>query len=80
MSALEEAVYWVEYVIKFRGAPFLRSSGVDLPWYQFWLIDVVAFLLITSTVVILIAMYVIRGICCKKTKNPKTCTTKAKMQ
>nr|CAD7426908.1 unnamed protein product [Timema monikensis] len=30
-TALETAVYWVEYVIRHRGAPHLRSAGADLP-------------------------------------------------
>ncbi|KAI4468665.1 UDP-glucosyltransferase [Holotrichia oblita] len=41
-SALETAIYWVEYVIRHRGAPHLRSIAVDLPWYQYYLVDVIA--------------------------------------
>ncbi|XP_049816613.1 UDP-glucosyltransferase 2-like [Schistocerca nitens] len=40
---LEEAVYWVEYVIRHRGAPHLRSAALDLSWYQYLLLDVAAF-------------------------------------
>ncbi|XP_047118185.1 UDP-glucosyltransferase 2-like [Schistocerca piceifrons] len=40
---LEEAVYWVEYVIRHRGAPHLRSAALDLAWYQYLLLDVAAF-------------------------------------
>ncbi|KYB27842.1 hypothetical protein TcasGA2_TC032756 [Tribolium castaneum] len=45
MSPLDTAVYWVEYVIKYKGAPHLRSVGADLPWYQYYLIDVAVILL-----------------------------------
>lgn len=41
-SALETAVYWVEYVIRHQGAPHLRSIAVDLSWYQYYLVDVIA--------------------------------------
>ncbi|XP_049787775.1 UDP-glucosyltransferase 2-like [Schistocerca cancellata] len=44
---LEEAVYWVEYVIRHRGAPHLRSAAVDLAWYQYLLLDVAALILAT---------------------------------
>ncbi|XP_047000920.1 UDP-glycosyltransferase UGT5-like [Schistocerca americana] len=40
---LEEAVYWVEYVIRHQGAPHLRSAALDLAWYQYLLLDVAAF-------------------------------------
>nr|CAD7590136.1 unnamed protein product [Timema genevievae] len=38
-TALETAVYWIEYVIRHRGAPHLRSAGADLPTYQYLLLD-----------------------------------------
>ncbi|XP_049832173.1 UDP-glucosyltransferase 2-like isoform X1 [Schistocerca gregaria] len=44
---LEEAVYWVEYVIRHRGAPHLRSAALDLAWYQYLLLDVAALVLAT---------------------------------
>jgi len=46
MSALNTAVYWVEYVIRNKGAHHLRSAAVDLTWYQYYLLDVIAFLII----------------------------------
>ncbi|XP_046999933.1 UDP-glucosyltransferase 2-like isoform X2 [Schistocerca americana] len=49
---LEEAVYWVEYVIRHQGAPHLRSAAMDLAWYQYLLIDVAAFVLAGSCCVI----------------------------
>lgn len=41
-SALETAIYWIEYVIKYQGAPHLRSIAADLSWYQYYLVDVIA--------------------------------------
>lgn len=28
----EEVVYWIEYVVRHRGAKHLRSPLIDLPW------------------------------------------------
>lgn len=42
MSALDTAVYWVEYVIRHGGAHHLRTAAVDLTWYQYYLLDVIA--------------------------------------
>ncbi|XP_030763843.1 UDP-glucuronosyltransferase 2A3-like [Sitophilus oryzae] len=41
LEPLDEAVYWVEYVIKHDGAHYLKSSFSDLAWYQLYLVDVI---------------------------------------
>ncbi|XP_017866749.1 PREDICTED: UDP-glucuronosyltransferase 2B15 isoform X2 [Drosophila arizonae] len=41
MSAMDTAIYWIDYVVKHRGAPHLVSEGVNLPWYKFYLLDIV---------------------------------------
>nr|XP_022918225.1 UDP-glucuronosyltransferase 2C1-like [Onthophagus taurus] len=43
MTALEEAVYWIEYVIKFKGAAHLRNHGINLMWYEKYMLDVACF-------------------------------------
>lgn len=44
MSALEKAVWWIEYVLRHNGAKHLRYGGVDMPLYQYYMLDVFAFL------------------------------------
>ncbi|ESO82398.1 hypothetical protein LOTGIDRAFT_170025 [Lottia gigantea] len=44
LNGLDQAIFWIEHVLKF-GGEYLRSSGIDLPWYQYFLLDVIAFLL-----------------------------------
>ncbi|XP_027848325.2 UDP-glycosyltransferase UGT5 isoform X3 [Aphis gossypii] len=51
MSPLETAVYWTEYVIRHKGAPLLRSAAVGMPWYQYYLIDVLVVILLTVTTI-----------------------------
>ncbi|XP_047118228.1 UDP-glycosyltransferase UGT5-like [Schistocerca piceifrons] len=53
---LEEAVYWVEYVIRHRGAPHLRSAALDLAWYQYLLLDVAA-CVVAVAVSLMLAIY-----------------------
>nr|XP_008191746.2 PREDICTED: UDP-glucuronosyltransferase 2B15-like [Tribolium castaneum] len=62
MSPLDTAIYWVEYVIRYKGAPHLRSVGADLPWYQFYLVDVTIILLFGSILIIYILKYALRCI------------------
>lgn len=54
-TPLERAVWWIEYVIRHKGAPHLRSPSLNLAWYQNNLLDVYLILLTAS----LVALYVI---------------------
>ncbi|CAI6364338.1 unnamed protein product [Macrosiphum euphorbiae] len=62
MSALNTAVYWVEYVIRNKGAHHLRSAAVDLTWYQYYLLDVIAFLIIILMFFICIFYFITKRI------------------
>ncbi|XP_053550259.1 UDP-glucuronosyltransferase 2C1-like [Bombina bombina] len=39
---LKAAVFWTEFVMRHGGAGHLRAAGTELPWYQYYLIDVIA--------------------------------------
>lgn len=43
MTGLEKAIWWTEYVIRNRGAEYLKSTDADFPWYKFLLLDVFTF-------------------------------------
>ncbi|XP_017081810.2 UDP-glycosyltransferase UGT5 [Drosophila eugracilis] len=45
LGAMDTAIYWIDYVVEHRGAPHMVAAGVHLPWYKFYLLDVVAILL-----------------------------------
>lgn len=45
LSPMDTALYWIEHIIKFKGGQHLRSPGVNLPWYQYYLIDVLGLIL-----------------------------------
>lgn len=38
---LDTAIWWIEYVIKFKGAPHLQSPAKDLPWFRYLQLDIV---------------------------------------
>ncbi|PSN55494.1 UDP-glucuronosyltransferase 2A3 [Blattella germanica] len=61
-SALETAIFWTEYVIRHGGAPHLRSAAVDLPTYQYLLLDVIAVMLGSFLVIIFLAVFMLRKI------------------
>lgn len=61
-NPLERAVWWTEYVIRHKGARHLRSAAVDMPWYQYFLLDVFAFLIAVSFVFLYVFYIFIRSI------------------
>jgi glucuronosyltransferase len=66
LTPLERAVFWTEYVIRHKGAPHTHSAVLDLTWYQYFLLDVIALLAIAAVcvqfVVLLISRAVIRRV------------------
>jgi glucuronosyltransferase len=58
MSTIDKAVYWVEYVIRHKGANHLRSPAVELKWYQYYLLDIAAFVIL----IIFIVFFIVKRI------------------
>uniref|UniRef100_A0A4X2M290 UDP-glucuronosyltransferase n=1 Tax=Vombatus ursinus TaxID=29139 RepID=A0A4X2M290_VOMUR len=56
ISPLDLAVFWVEFVMRNKGAPHLRAAAHDLNWIQYHSLDVIAFLLAIVLTVVLIAV------------------------
>ncbi|XP_036381833.1 UDP-glucuronosyltransferase 2A2-like [Megalops cyprinoides] len=54
MKPRDQAVFWVEYVMRNKGAKHLRVQAHNLTWYQYHSLDVLAALLAMTTLVILI--------------------------
>jgi len=65
LTPLEQAVYWTEYVIRHKGAPHLRSAVLDLAWYQYFLLDVIAVLALGVGSVVVVGFLVLRALCRK---------------
>lgn len=51
LQPMDLAMYWVEHVLKFKGASHLKNAGVKLKWYQAYLLDV--FVCIATIIVII---------------------------
>jgi glucuronosyltransferase len=74
MKARDTAVYWVEYVIRHRGAAHLRYPGADLNFWQHNSIDVVLFLLTVAYIAFKIFIFIVKFLISKvcKTEKPET--------
>ena len=56
-TSVQQAADWIEYVHRHSGAKHLRPEVYNLHWYQYYLLDVLAFLLtVLFAFVIAIAM------------------------
>ncbi|CAH1957676.1 unnamed protein product [Acanthoscelides obtectus] len=59
---LDRATYWVEYVIRHKGAYHLQSPGIFLKWYQRSMIDIILILGVLDIILFLIFYYIFKHI------------------
>uniref|UniRef100_A0A673HPB2 UDP-glucuronosyltransferase n=1 Tax=Sinocyclocheilus rhinocerous TaxID=307959 RepID=A0A673HPB2_9TELE len=52
VKPLDESVFWIEFVMRNKGAKHLRVEAHNLTWYQYHCLDVFAFLITVLTVVL----------------------------
>ncbi|XP_043361702.1 UDP-glucuronosyltransferase 1A3-like isoform X2 [Dermochelys coriacea] len=74
---LDLAVYWVEFVMRHKGAQHLRPAAHDLNWIQYHSLDVIAFLL----AVVLVTMFISLRcclFCCRKCFGKKARVSKSR--
>ncbi|XP_018573569.1 UDP-glucuronosyltransferase 2B7 [Anoplophora glabripennis] len=78
MTGLEKAIWWTEYIIRNKGAKHLRNPASDIPFYQYFLLDVISFIIVVTFCILIVlcifvkkSVQVVRGIL-------RTMTTKSK--
>ncbi|XP_035692833.1 UDP-glucuronosyltransferase 2C1-like [Branchiostoma floridae] len=76
-SPMERAVWWIEHVIKHGGLPHLRSRAPELPFYQYYLLDVIA-LIVAVISAVLLSCWKCCSFACRMCKRSMT-TTKLKI-
>lgn len=64
LHPLQKAIFWVEHVLKHKGADHLKSPGRKMPYFQYFLIDVVLFSLTALAGAVFVYIYLL-----KKTLN-----------
>ncbi|XP_067413025.1 UDP-glucuronosyltransferase 2A2-like isoform X4 [Emydura macquarii macquarii] len=56
MKPLDRAVFWIEFVMRHKGAKHLRPAAHQLTWYQYYCLDVLAFLFTCAAAAVFIAV------------------------
>ncbi|KAJ3604501.1 hypothetical protein NHX12_029241 [Muraenolepis orangiensis] len=75
LSPRDEAVFWVEYTMRNKGAKHLRVQAHNLTWYQYHSLDVMLLLL---SVALLLALLLVKSCgfcvrrCCGRSRNMKS--------
>ncbi|XP_063044179.1 UDP-glucuronosyltransferase 2C1-like [Engraulis encrasicolus] len=73
MEPLDRALFWIEFVMRHKGAAHLRTESYKMPWYSYHSVDVMMFLLAVLVLMLLIIFALIRCSLrlCGKSKSKK---------
>ncbi|KAL3289136.1 hypothetical protein HHI36_003573 [Cryptolaemus montrouzieri] len=78
VKPLENAIWWIEHIIEHKGGEHLRNIGMDLEWYQLYMVDIMLFFLVLICTILVISFFVTRwtlrkliGLIARKTKKIK---------
>ncbi|XP_037543893.1 UDP-glucuronosyltransferase 2C1-like [Nematolebias whitei] len=72
MAPMDKAVFWVEYVMRNKGASHLRTEAYTMPWYSYYSIDVVLFLVTVVTLIPLFIFATVTVLCCTRKQKAKS--------
>ncbi|XP_044745510.1 UDP-glycosyltransferase UGT5-like [Coccinella septempunctata] len=72
ISAKKAVVFWIDNVLKTKGAAYMRADSLDYSWYQLYMIDVIGFFIGSFVIVIAFVIIIfvkIWRICCCRSKR-----------
>lgn len=71
VNPMDVAVYWVDHVIKHKGADHLKPSSLKLNMFQQLLLDVIAFIAFVLLALIFVIYFLIKLTCklCRRKKH-----------
>ncbi|XP_053720664.1 UDP-glucuronosyltransferase 2C1-like [Synchiropus splendidus] len=73
MKPLDTAVFWIEFVIRHKGAAHLRSESINLPWYTYHSVDVLLFMAAAALLLLSLLLFTLKflftRICRRKVKR-----------
>lgn len=67
---MDEAMFWIEHVAKFKGATHLKSHAVHLPWFTYLMLDII----VANVLIVVIAplaLYISIGKLFARKRNAK---------
>ena len=74
---LDRAVWWIEHLIRHPSlATHMKSPVHNLAWYQYYLLDVLAFIGTVLFIIVFIIIKIVKCICCRSTVEGKELSAK----
>ncbi|XP_061100954.1 UDP-glucuronosyltransferase 2A2-like [Conger conger] len=71
MKPLDLALFWIEFVMRHKGAGHLRTESYRMPWYVYHSVDVIGTLLAAMLFILLILIFLVRYLCCRVCSSRK---------
>lgn len=68
-SPMDTAMFWIEYVIRNKGAAHLRAAGFTLPWYKYYSLDVALAVTVVIGACVWVFVFICRVLCCRKSRR-----------
>lgn len=65
MAPLDQAVFWIEFIVRNKGAAHLRTESFRMPWYTYHSVDVILTLLSLVGLILFLIAAAIRYACCR---------------
>ena len=62
-TSLEKAGDWIQYVLRHGGTQHLRAQVFNIPWYQYYLLDVIAFLVAIAAIIVMVIRLACQCLC-----------------
>ncbi|XP_047437458.1 UDP-glucuronosyltransferase 2C1-like [Mugil cephalus] len=73
ITPLERALFWIEFVMRHKGAAHLKAESIRMPWYSYYSVDVALFLGGAMLLILLTVFIFIRclftAMCKRKVKH-----------
>ncbi|XP_056905699.1 UDP-glucuronosyltransferase 1-2-like [Takifugu flavidus] len=71
MHPLDTALFWIEFVMRHKGASHLRSESYRMPWYSYHSVDVGGFALAVAFMMTLFVVGSLKFLCFSRKKKSK---------
>ncbi|XP_042351242.1 UDP-glucuronosyltransferase 2A2-like [Plectropomus leopardus] len=65
MKPLDQAMFWIEFVMRHKGAAHLKTKSYKMSWIQYHSIDVIVLLLVSVMVMLMICVLTVKCLCHK---------------
>lgn len=72
MHPLDTALFWIEFVMRHKGAAHLRTESYKMPWYSYYSLDVFCFLAGVVLLVIVVFGKIVQCLCCRCFRKRKS--------